>query len=256
MSQAKVSGPLERYLKIIEVVAGSPEGLNLTDIAGMTGLPMATVHRLTRALLETGVLRADRYPGKTLLPGGRLWRILYLGLSRDTVSNYAQLVCDELASRLEETSYVAALMNREVCTLARCVPEEGYRLHVIPGRDLPLHAASAAKAILAYQTAELLETIYPEPLPRLTARTKTSPAACLAELEGVKRLGFAQCDREIEDNVIAYACPVQLPQAGVLYSVGVTGPYSRLKKRQPEVYRQALIQASKRFAGLLQSVAS
>lgn len=255
MSQTKEKGPLERYLRIAEVVVGSPEGLTLTDIAHATGLPMATVHRLTRVLLETGVLRADRYPGKTLLPGARLWRILYMGLSGDVVSNYAQLVCDELASELEETSYIAALMNNKVRTLARSVPEEGYRLHIIPGTDLPPHAASAAKAILAHQPPELLHTIYHEPLPRLTERTKTSRDACLSELELVREQGVAQCDREIEEDVIAYACPVHLPHAGVLYSVGVTGPYSRLKRRRLEVYKGALSNAAKRFSDMIRSVA-
>lgn len=80
-------GPLERYLMVLEMVAASHDGLNMTDIANLTGLPKPTVHRLTRVLLEAGALETDGGRFKSFRIGPRLWRILYLGLGRDQVAN-------------------------------------------------------------------------------------------------------------------------------------------------------------------------
>lgn len=93
----------------------------------------------------------------------------------------------------------------------------GYRLHVVPGSDLPLHAA-AAKALLAYQDEESQRRYLIHPLTKLTSHTKTNVDDVLEELRKAREKGYALCNREIEPDVMAYACPVVLP-GGVFYSV-------------------------------------
>lgn len=179
-------GPLERYLMVLEMVAASHDGLNMTDIANLTGLPKPTVHRLTRVLLEAGALETDGGRFKSFRIGPRLWRILYLGLGRDQVANMAQVVCDELAEKLHETCFISRLGQKTIRSIARRAPDQGHRLHVLPGAQLPAHAAASAKAILAFQPEEVLQRILGEDLPALTDRTKTDLDAVRAELEQVR----------------------------------------------------------------------
>lgn len=134
-----------------------------------------------------------------------------------------RVVCDELAEKLHETCFISRLGQKTIRSIARRAPDQGHRLHVLPGAQLPAHAAASAKAILAFQPEEVLQRILGEDLPALTDRTKTDLDAVRAELEQVRRDGHAICDREIDPSVMAYACPVKVQGAGVLYSVGVTG---------------------------------
>lgn len=255
MSERQKTLPLERYMRVAEVVAASHQSVGLTEIAALTGLPKPTVHRLINALVDTGILEADGAHYKSFTVGRRLWRILYLGLDRDKVAGYAQIVCDDLAKEVKETCYMVRLGQRHVRAIARSAPDQGHRLHVLPGSELPPHAASSAKAILAYQDSETLDRLLPDPLPALTEHTITSRADLEADLARVRETGYAICDREIDDNVMAYACPVHLAGAGVLYSLGVTGPCSRLRQIPTEDLVAALKQGASRFAHMLGSVA-
>ena len=151
--------PLERYLQILEIVAASSRGLTMTDIADMTLLPKASVHRLTHTLLDAGLLCGDDHNGKTFHAGQRLSRLLYLSLGNETLRKYAQIVCDELVQQVNETCYLVRLEHMNVCSVARAVPEQGYRLHVVPGAELPAHAASSAKAILAFQDDDVVRRV-------------------------------------------------------------------------------------------------
>lgn len=245
--------PLERYLQILEIVAASSRGLTMTDIAEMAPLPKASVHRLTRTLLDAGLLCSDPDNGKLFRAGARLSRLLYLSLGNEAVVNFAQIVCNELVHRLNETCYLVRLEHAHVRSVARAVPEQGYRLHVVPGAELPPHAASSAKAILAFQEEKVVRRVLREPLARLTSRTKTRMSDCLAELTQVRRLGYAVCDREIDENVIAYAAPVRLPESLVLFSIGVTGPVSRLRRHETAYYVAQLSEAAAKFARMLQT---
>lgn len=179
-------GPLERYLMVLEMVAASHDGLNMTDIANLTGLPKPTVHRLTRVLLEAGALETDGGRFKSFRIGPRLWRILYLGLGRDQVANMG-------SGRLRRTGRETA---RDLFHLPPW-PEDhpldrpprarpGPSPARVTGAQLPAHAAASAKAILAFQPEEVLQRILGEDLPALTDRTKTDLDAVRAELEQVR----------------------------------------------------------------------
>lgn len=244
-------GPFERHFSVLEIVAGSRNGLTLTQISDLANLPKPTVHRLVRVLVDSGALQAHGGRHKTFHVGSRLWRLLYLGLEPDSVENYARLVCDDLSARVDETCYLVRLQNDGVRAVARSVSERGHRLHVVPGSELPLHAASSAKAILAFQESELVDRLLRDPLPPLTAYTITTVDAVKAQLALVRRQGYAVCDREIDDHVMAYACPVHLGAAGVLFSIGVTGPCERLRRRPADYWLEVLRAGADRFADML-----
>jgi len=58
-------------------------------------------------------------------------------------------------------------------------------------------------------------------LPKLAANTLTSVEDLLAELETVRKRGYATCVSENESGVTAIACPLLLPRVGGMYSIGV-----------------------------------
>ena len=253
MSEDK-NGPLERYLKVLEVVAASHDGLSLTEIVNLTGFPKPTVHRLTKSLLEAKALSAEDKRQKTFRIGERMWRLLQLGMDKNTLANYAQLVCDDLSGRIQETSYIVRLDQDQVRSVARSAPDQGHRLHVLPGSELPFHAAASAKAILAYQDEATISRLLVTPLEALTPFTKTDISDVRKEWADVKKNGYAVCDREIDESVMAYACPVLLENTGVLYAVGVTGPRNRISKQPESYWIEEIKAAASRFADMLTNI--
>lgn len=244
--------PLERYLAILEIVAASNRSPNLTELADLMNLPKPTVHRLAGALEKAGALETSGGRQRNFRIGRRMWKMLHLGQNPEVVENYAQLACDRLTEKIKETSYIVKLGVDGVHTIARSVPDQGYRLHVFPGEELPAHAAASAKAIIAHQPPEVVARILREPLPRLTENTRTNLAEVLEDLRQVREQGYAICDKEIDAAIMAYGCPVHLPDAGVIYSVGVTAPGGRMTKQPREYWIGHLQETANYFADLLQ----
>ena len=60
---------LERALDILEVLTGSPSGRGISEISGITRLPLSTVHRLLKVLKKRGYVSQDPESRKYLLQG-------------------------------------------------------------------------------------------------------------------------------------------------------------------------------------------
>lgn len=246
--------PLERYFTIVEAVVASGGGVTLTEVANLTNLPKPTAHRLLNSLTEIGLLEFDQHGRKSFSPGSRLWRILQLGVNPSRLLRFGQLVCGELSKELDETCYLVRYDGEKVQSIAQEISASGHRFHVIPGDILPFHAAATAKVILASQADEVIDAHLSGDLRSYTSRTKTSRIAIYAELDEVRKTGFAICDREIDDNVMAYAAPVRLVDQPVVYALGVTGPVVRMGDRSPEHFVLPLRTAAERLGQLLSGV--
>jgi DNA-binding IclR family transcriptional regulator len=245
-----VSGPLDRYLSILELVAASKEGLTLSQITTLLDLPKPTGHRLVSALREAGALGMKDDGHKAFSLGPRVERILALTQDRNVVANCAKLVCEELAAEMGETAYVARLASDCAETIAVATPTYGYQLHVVPWANLPMHAAAASKILLAFQSESMRRRYLSADLPKFTPYTKCDVDELMAELSDARSNRYASCIREIEPEFSAYACPVDLP-AGVFYAIGVTGPASRLEARSLEDWLEPLRKGGAKLATML-----
>jgi DNA-binding IclR family transcriptional regulator len=221
--------PLERYITVLETVASAPDA-NLSDLAGLCRLPFSSMHRALHTLLRLKLVvpAAGRRGAYSL--GPRLLRLLHAGLDEAWLRIKGQQILDELASQLNDTCFINKLVAKEVITVAWAAPENGARGYLVPGLTQPPHASASAKAILAYQPLSFIRKALPERLPKLCTKTKTKLKDVLADFEQVRARGYATCWNEYEQGVGAIACPVLIPDADVIYSVGITGLIDRLSR--------------------------
>ena len=105
------------------------------------------------------------------------------------------------------------------------------------GHHFPLHSAAPAKAILAFlpprRAEEIIRGIRFTPY---TPKTIRDERKFLAELESVRKNGFA-CDRgeEMED-LRCVAAPIRDTRRGTVSAVWITGPASRLTEAKMKKY--------------------
>lgn len=244
-------GPIERYFVIMEAVMAAGDGLNLTEVAAVTRLPKPTAHRLLNSLVEVGALELSDSRTKLFLPGPRLWRMLQLGANPSQMARFGQVISRELSQQLGETCYAVRYDGKKVQSIAQEVSPAGYRFHVVPGDILPFNAAATSKVILASQDDATIDRHLSEPLEALTPFTRTSKIEIYSELHEVRRNGYAICDKEIDENVMAYAVPVRIGDQPVFYALGVTGPVVRMSQKPLAFYVEPLKQAAKRFADMV-----
>jgi DNA-binding IclR family transcriptional regulator len=225
--------PLERYIAALEAVAIAREPMALGELARACDVPLPTAHRLATNLVEVGLLANGGRRGYGL--GQRLLRLVHAGTDLGAIRIAVDPMLDALAARLGDTCFLARLNGSFVTAIAIAVPDRGTLAgFVFPESRMPVHASAAAKAIMAFQEPALIARAIAEGLPALTPRTVADRLTLLREFETVRARGYATCWGEIAEGLGAIACPVQVRDLGVVYSLGVSGSEARLRERSIE----------------------
>jgi DNA-binding IclR family transcriptional regulator len=126
------------------------------------------------------------------------------------------------------------------------------RALVIPGEYSPIHATAGGKAIFAFQDQAVIDRQLSQPLKKILPNTITDPALVRKELDSVRRQGYALTRSEFGMGVTAIAVPVDVPDAGVVYSIGMAGFESHLFDRfSLKAYVSALRHAAAELSSIL-----
>ncbi|MFF1623929.1 IclR family transcriptional regulator C-terminal domain-containing protein [Streptomyces sp. NPDC058272] len=217
---------LARGLTVITAFGeGRPE-LTLTEVAQATGLARATARRALITLEHLGYVTAhDRV--FRLTP-----RVLGLGfppLSRTSLPEIAAPHLTELSQRLHDSVSLAILAGDEIQYTGRVSTSRIMSVHITVGSRLPAYPTALGRVLLADQPGTRVADL--RPLTPLTPRTITDPATFKAELDRVRKAGYALVDEELEEGLRSVAVPVRERGGRVVAAVNVAMHSSR---RTPE----------------------
>lgn len=203
------------------------EGMTLTELSTELDYAKSTVHRHLRTLEHLGyvVERDDGYHvGLRFLDIGVTARNSYDGykLVRDKVEEIAEMTGERAQFFVEE--------HGEAVYLARSVGDQAVHTDPGIGSRIPLHAASAGKAILAeLPESELFEILEQMGLKSVTEYTITDRDELLIELEEIRERGYSFNREESLQGTHAVGVAICGPNGDVIGGLSVTGPSHRLK---------------------------
>ncbi|MGB6055226.1 MAG: IclR family transcriptional regulator [Burkholderiaceae bacterium] len=218
--------PLERYFRILEVLAGFSDGVTLSELASMLALPKATTHRLLATMQKSRLVEQSGGASYTLADRAR--RLAHLLVGADLIETLTAAHLEQMVAETGETCYIARLDGAQVRTVVMNSPNAPWRGFVLPGKIMHPHATASAKAILAFQPEALITQALSGDLPSLTRHTKTRRRDIKAELARVREEGFATCIGEVDEGLAATAVPIEDAVLGVIYALGVVGPLPRI----------------------------
>ncbi len=239
----KSKRPLERYVQLLEAIATYQDKAGLPDLANILGLPKTTIYRLLRGLGESDLVSPGQGRGAGYALAPRLLRLIHLADTGASIEAYTGVHLQELSETTGLTSFIAKLQGTTVRSIAMRTPNALSGIYVVPGSEMLPHASASAKAILAFQSEDIINGILSGPLPKLTRHTITSPKKVVSEYKKVRSEGFSTCIAEDVEGIGALACPISLPEIGVIYSVGITGPLETVIG-QPTAKLLQMLQAS------------
>jgi DNA-binding IclR family transcriptional regulator len=219
--------PLERYFRILEALAGFPDGLTLNELGKILALPKASTHRLLAAMQKSALVTTNGSAASYVL-ADRVRRLVHLSAGSTFVEALTTSYLQQLSAETGETCYIARLEGNQVRTIAMESPDAPWRGFVLPGKIMYPNAAACAKAILAFQPDELVDRALGGELPRLTKQTKTSRKDIKSELARIRENGVATCIGEVDEGLAAVAVPIEVELAGVIYALGIVGPLPRI----------------------------
>jgi IclR family acetate operon transcriptional repressor len=214
---------LERAFELLEHLADAGGQLALTELAEVSGLPMPTIYRLMRTLVNRGYVRQDASKRYALGP-----RLIRIGETAGRLLGaWAQPSLAKLVDEVGETANMAVLDGDEVVYVAQVPSRHSMRMFTEVGRRVNPHCTGVGKALLAQLPESAAEEIVGRTgMPVRTAHTITDPARLLAELARIRKLGYALDDEEQEIGVRCVAVP--LIGTPTLAAISISGPQGRL----------------------------
>ena len=209
---------LERGLAVIRTFehgsASTP-----SEVAAATGLTRAAARRFLLTLADLGYVRTE---GRAFRLSPRVLELGRAYLSGLTLPDLALPHLRELVASVRESSSVAVLDGERIVYIAHVAAKRVLAVTVTVGSEDPAWATSLGRVLLAAQSDEWLDRYLERAeLPALTARTITQRGRLRAELEKVRKQGWALVDQELEVGLRAVAAPIHDAHGRVVAAVNV-----------------------------------
>ena len=240
---------LGRAVELLGVVAARPEGSSASELARASGLPRSTVARTLRTLADAGLVEESSNDGGWIL-GYELVRLARAADPDRRLVEAALPLLTRLRDVASECVLLAVPRGRPGMEIVLQL-DAGHHVGVANwvGQDVPLHASSAGKLVLAeLDEHELGAWLDAASAHSYTDSTIVEPDALRVELARVRRLGWAELVDELEDGLAAISVPVRRSDGVLRGMVGVSGPTFRLGRAR----RRELLPAVQAVAAKLE----
>jgi len=209
--------------------------LGVSELAARLGLAKSTIHRLLSTLALEGLIERDPVSGRYRL-GLKLYELGTIAADHLDLHEVVAGPIDDLRNRTGETVHVAILDGPEVVYIARRESPHTLRLFLRVGHRNHAHCTSTGKVLLAFLPAtERAAILDGRELPAHTKYTITDRTKLDAELDAIRRRGWAENINESELGVHSVAAPIRDASGRVVAAISAAGPAPRFT---PDVMRR------------------
>ena len=218
---------LQRGLRLLHLFSQYSRGLTAKQVAGLSRLPVSTVHRFLANLVTAGFLSCD--VDGTYHLGIACFAIGQAAVGQLDIRRLSLPYLRELNHQTRETIHLTVRHGMSAVYVEKLDSPEPLRIHSRIGAAVPLYCTAVGKVMLAYMPEEEQERILPEiAIKRLTANTVGNLQELKTELYRVRKNGYA-CDlEEHEMHIRCMAAPIWDHNGSVQSSVSITAPVVRM----------------------------
>jgi DNA-binding IclR family transcriptional regulator len=215
------STSVARAAAILDAVGMRASGMTNAELSRTLQIPKSSASYILRALERSGYLRKERTKYKI---GLKLLNLRHSALASLDVREIAHPHLRALVEATGQTGHVAILDGGEAVYVEKADAPSFIKMDTWIGRRMDIHSTSVGKAIAAYLPEEQLRAIVAEhPLRRHTEFTITTFTGFVAELQKVRRNGYALDDEENTLGLRCIAAPIFGADGSVQASIGVSG---------------------------------
>jgi IclR family pca regulon transcriptional regulator len=198
---------LERGLAIMRAFSADRPSMTVSEIAHELGLTRAAVRRFLLTLGELGYVDAKNNRFE-LTP--QVLELGYAYLSALSLPDIALPRLEKLVAETGEASEGAILDRGDIVYVVRVPGPALMTISVNVGAHRPAYATAMGRVLLADLSSDDLDRYLDTyKLVPLLPRTITDRAEFCAELERVRRAGYALVNQELEEGLVAVAVPVR-----------------------------------------------
>jgi IclR family acetate operon transcriptional repressor len=236
---------VHRAVAMLEAISKSTAGLSNAELARKLKIPKSSTSYILRALETGGYLRRD--PAGKYRLGLALLSLSSRAIEGLDVREVALPILQHLVDRSGLTAHLAVLDHGQAVYIAKADAPGFIKMNTWPGRRMNLHSTSVGKALLAHLPEEELQRIIAKGLTKWTPHTLTVPAKLAADLEHVRRRGYATDEQESTVGIRCVAAPIFSAQ-GIAASIGVTGTVTQFHASEVHRFAEMVKDAARRIS--------
>lgn len=236
--QSASVGVISKVLLILEALQNSSVGLGLKAVCDATGINKSTAYRFLRHLEREGyLLRTD---GGAYLIGPRLAQMSACASRSATLQAVARPVLAELWRSTHETVNLGVIDHGTLLYIDVMESPHEFRLVSRIGTRRSLHVAALGKVMTAFLPASEYErALSGIVFQRVTPKTITNMVHLRAELEKVRRQGYAVDNEEALLGCRCVSAPILNSDKVAIGALSVAGPVARVSlARVPGLARE------------------
>ena len=225
MKKVTYSAPsVKKAFKILYAISDASNSLGISDLSKKLKIGKSTVHGITSALEEIGVLIRDPIHKKYNI-GYTLLELRKKAYGKMELRDVARIPMEKLMEKIGETVFLGILNGDHVTILDMVESHNEMKITSPPGTRLPIIAGATGKVFLAqFEEKKIKEIIQKMGFVRFTSKSIVDQKKFFKEIEETKKRGYAIDDEEYMLGVKAIAAPIQTssPPLAAIWVVGFT----------------------------------
>jgi len=235
----KIISSVGKAADILNVFIGDDTPHGITDFARALGLPKPTVQNLVQTLEHLGFLEKNPDTFKYTL-GPALFQLGMKYVTNMDLVAVARVWMENLCMQFGEAVHVGMLVGDKIVIVLRVEPES--RLMVFPqvGSVIPFHSSGIGKLLFAFMDgARVKDILAKSGMVAFTAKTITTPARFLDELERVRAEGVAFDDEESITGLSCVSAPIRNNRGQVIAAFSITGNADNIRTQREKIVNAA-----------------
>ncbi len=225
---------LARGLEILTLFTAGQTSLNLAEIVAATNLNKSRAFRLLSTLEGLGYLERDATT-RCYRPGLKVLELGFTALNSLEVAEVAQPYLKALAEACGETTNLSVRDGAQIIYVVRIATQQIISVNLQRGSRLPAYCTSMGKAqLMDCSREELLDLLGEGPYRKLTLNTISCLTDLIAELDIVRRHGYAINNEELAMGLRSVAAPIRDYDGKVVGAINISVPGHRISRQALE----------------------
>ena len=240
---------VSKAFKILELLSFHP-WQGVSELARSLSCQKSTVFRLLNTLKKEGFIIQDKETEKYSLS------LKLFSLGANTVNNLdlteaARPILTRLSQASKETIHLCTIDNDQLVYLQKIESPHSLQVNMMSriGQSTPFYCTGVGKVLLAYQPEEkILGYLNNTSLNCFTDHTITEGDALMAELEAIRKNGYAYDNEEHEIGVRCVAAPIFNQAGTIIAALSISGPTVRICDGKLTELRELVIHTAREIS--------
>ena len=243
---------LHKMLDILETIRESRSGLGLAELARALDLPKPTAYRIIATLEARGFVSRDG--GGHYQMTRKFFDLQQIESEEQVLTQVAPPFMERLVESCRETVNLGILDAAEVVVISTIESPQAIRMSSKIGNRRYLHSTALGKVLLSgLSEKEVRRLIRIQGLPRLTPKTIVTQKGLAAELDQVRRQGYAIDNEENEADGRCIGAPVVGQGGRIIAALSISAPVFRMDMARARSLRGELIESCREISRALTS---